>query len=59
MKKILLLGFAVVIILLDFAALTDINKGKEPSLLGEYLIVVISLPLLLGIGYFIFRHKKQ
>lgn len=50
MKKKLLLGFAAFLLFLDVLALDDITTGNEPSLTGEYLIVVASVPVLLAIA---------
>lgn len=59
MKKKLLLGFAAFLLLLDVLALDDITTGNELSLTGEYLIVVASVPILLALGYFLFRLSKS
>lgn len=50
MKKLLLICLAVIILLMDFAALDDITTGNELSFSGEYLILIISIPALLVIG---------
>jgi hypothetical protein len=42
MKKIILAGIVVVLLLLDMAALHDILKG-EPDLYGEYGMILFSL----------------
>jgi hypothetical protein len=42
MKKIILTGIVVVLLLLDMAALHDILKG-EPDLNGEYGMILFSL----------------
>ncbi|MCX6162832.1 MAG: hypothetical protein NTV87_16045 [Ignavibacteriae bacterium] len=42
MKKIILTGIVVVLLLLDMAALHDILKG-EPDLYGEYGMILFSL----------------
>jgi len=42
MKKIILIGIVVVLLLLDMAALHDILKG-EPDLYGEYGMILFSL----------------
>ena len=59
MKKKLLLIFAAVFLFLDWAALDDITTGTEPSLLGEYFIVAISVPILLTIGYLIYNNVES
>ncbi len=47
MRKTLFVVSILVILFLDYAALDDIITGNEPSLTGEYLIFVVSIPLLL------------
>ncbi|MBI4405916.1 MAG: hypothetical protein HY537_17285 [Deltaproteobacteria bacterium] len=56
--RFLLLMLLAILILLDWAALDDIATGKEPSLLSEYLMLIVSTPILLAIGYFLVRKKK-
>ena len=58
MKKKLLFGFIVVLLLLDWAALDDVTTGNEPNLTGEYLMIVVSIPLLSAIGYFLLRERS-
>lgn len=58
MKRKILIIFVIVILLLDWAALDDIATGNEPSLLGEYFMVIISVPILLVIGYLIYRDRQ-
>lgn len=50
MRKFLLIISFVVLILLDWAALDDITTGNEPSFVGEYAILIISVPLLILIA---------
>lgn len=61
MKKKFLIGFGIVLLVLDFLALDDITTGNEPAsaLLGEYLMVAGSIPILLIIGFFLFRNRKK
>ena len=59
MKKKLLFGFIVVLLLLDWAALDDITTGKEPTLTEEYLTLIVSIPLLFAAGYFLLKGRKQ
>ena len=56
--KTLLLSFAIVLLLVDLLALEDITTGNESSLLGEYLIVFASVPILAVVGYYLFRKVK-
>lgn len=58
MRKILFIGFVIVVLLLDFAALDDITTGSEPSFFGEYLMLIGSLPFLV-IAFFIYRKKSK
>lgn len=37
---------AVVLVLLDLAALDDITTGAEPNFYGEYTMLAVSVPLL-------------
>lgn len=57
MKPILIVVI-VALLALDWAALDDITTGSEPSSLSEWLIVIISVPLLLTAGYFLLRRRK-
>jgi len=57
-KRIFLKGVFIILLLLDWAALDDITTGNEPSLFGEYLVVIASLPILAVIGYYLFRKIK-
>ncbi|OGH50212.1 MAG: hypothetical protein A3H17_00860 [Candidatus Levybacteria bacterium RIFCSPLOWO2_12_FULL_37_14] len=58
MKRKILIIFTVAILLLDWAALDDITTGNEPSLSEEYFIVIISVPILLIIGYLMYKNKQ-
>lgn len=58
MIRLLLVGLFFLVLLLDWAALDDITTGKEPSLLGEYLILIISLFALPAVGYLLCREVK-
>ncbi len=42
-KKILLGVIIVIFLMLDWAALHDIIKGKEPNYWGEYAVLAISV----------------
>lgn len=59
MKKWILVVVLIIVLLLDWAALDDITTGQEPSLLGEYFMVIINIPILLTIGYLIYRNKQS
>jgi len=45
MKRLLWLA-VVVLLALDWAALDDITTGREPSFLGEYLTLALSVPVI-------------
>lgn len=51
MEKILLPVSLAGVLFLDWAALDDITTGNEPSQAGEYLMLIVSVPLL----FFIIR----
>ncbi len=51
MKKKLLIGLVAIVFILDWLALDDITTGNEPNYVGEYAILVISVPILLFFGY--------
>ena len=59
MRKKILIALIVIVILLDWAALDDITTGNEPDYFMEYLTVIISVPILLTVGYFLFRNRKN
>jgi hypothetical protein len=44
-------------LVLDWLALDDITTGNESSLLGEYVILAISIPLFIILGY-IWKSEK-
>ena len=46
-----------IFLLLDWTALDDITTGNEPSLFGEYLILILSLPILILIGYLLYSDR--
>lgn len=50
MKRIFLLAAFVGLLLLGWAALDDITTGNEPSFVGEYVILINSMPLLILIA---------
>lgn len=52
MKKVFLLLSIAGILILDFVALDDIMTGREPNLLLEYAILVLTIPLLAVIVFF-------
>ena len=51
MKKLLLAGFVIILLLLDFAALDDITTGNEPSYIEEYAILIVSAIIFVLLGY--------
>lgn len=55
-KPMLVAGLAI-LLALDWAALDDITTGSEPSFFGEWLIVIISIPLLLAAGNFLMKSQ--
>lgn len=55
MAKKLLIGITVIILILDWLALDDITTGNEPNLFGEYAMVAASMPVLLFLGYALFK----
>lgn len=46
MKKFIFIITLILFLLLDWAALDDITTGHDPSIILEYLIVLISIPVL-------------
>lgn len=58
MRKVLFIIFIVAILFLDYAALDDITTGNEPSLTGEYLILVLSVPFLLLLFWGLIRKNR-
>jgi len=58
-KKILLGIIIVIFLMLDWAALHDIIKGKEPNYWGEYAILVISVIVFITIARIGFRKSKH
>lgn len=53
--KLLCLLVFIILLLLDYAALDDITTGSEPSFWGEYLVLILSIPLMLFLIYKIIR----
>ncbi|MEK7186293.1 MAG: hypothetical protein AAB675_02935 [Patescibacteria group bacterium] len=45
LSKILIIFFLIILLFLDYAALDDITTGNEPSFLGEYTILAVSVLL--------------
>ncbi len=58
LKKIGLIIFILVILLLDFAALDDITTGNEPTLFGEYAMLAASV-VIFAVLIFIYLRKKK
>lgn len=56
MKKRVIVGLIVLALLLDWAALDDITTGNEPSVIGEYLILLLSIPF---IGFLLWRYPRK
>jgi len=57
MKNLLLIGVAVLLLALDWAALHDILKG-EPSLYAEYGMILFSI-VIFGVMIFIGLRRKN
>jgi len=57
MGKLLLVIFMILILILDFAALDDITTGNEPNLTEEYIILFISIPILIFLGFLLWKRK--
>ena len=51
-KKHFILIIVAIFVILDWLALDDITTGSEPTLLGEYLILLISIFVFAGAIYF-------
>jgi len=58
MKKILI-GLIAVVLFLDWAALHDITEGREPDLRREYLMIILSVPVLLFIGFLLYSNRQK
>ena len=52
LKKALIIIGIIIVLLLDFAALDDITTGQEPDFIGEYAVLVVSIPLILAGVYY-------
>jgi len=48
-KKVALI-IIFIFLLLDFAALDDVTTGSEPSFVGEYAMLVVSIPVFVVVG---------
>ena len=57
MKKVLVWGIVLSMLVLDWAALDDITTGNEPNYFLEYTILFISL-LIFGLAGFITLKKR-
>lgn len=58
MRKIILTGIVLITLILDWAALDDITTGNEPDFFGEYLILIISIPVIIFAVYLFLKKKK-
>lgn len=58
MKKFLIIGLVLILLVLDWAALDDITTGNEPDYFLEYATLVVSL-LFFGFIGFKFLHLKR
>ncbi|MDP2632305.1 MAG: hypothetical protein Q8P25_01120 [Candidatus Curtissbacteria bacterium] len=58
MQRIFLVSTFITLLLLGWTALDDITTGNEPSLIGEYSTVIVSLPIFALIGYHLLRKIK-
>ena len=47
--------FILIVLLLDFAAFDDITTGRQPHYIFEYATLIVSAPVLLVLGYKIYK----
>lgn len=59
MKKFLIVLFLIAVLFLDFAALEDISKGNEPEYITEYLILIVSGVIFIGLGVIIYKNRRK
>ena len=52
MKRVFLIGFLVVLAVLDWLALDDITTGNQPSYMVEYLFLFVSFLVFLSVVVF-------
>lgn len=55
MRKLLLILFGLSVLALDFAALDDLTTSNQPNYTSEYLMLFISIPLLLFLGFSLWK----
>ena len=58
LSKKQLLFILILLVLLDFAALDDLTTGLEPNFVGEWVIVILSIPAFVYLFYNLFKKSK-
>lgn len=58
MRKIILTGIVLITLILDWIVLDDITTGNEQDFFGEYLILIISMPVVIFAVYLFLKKKK-
>lgn len=58
MRKIILTGIVLITLILDWIVLDDITTGNEQDFFGEYLILIISIPVVIFAVYLFLKKKK-
>ena len=56
-KRIINVVLILIVLVLDFTALDDITTGNEPDYFGEYVTLIISIPLLIFLIPKLFRKR--
>ncbi|HEY3251407.1 MAG TPA: hypothetical protein VGK25_09850 [Ignavibacteria bacterium] len=59
MKKIIIIVFVFIFLALDWLALHDIIKGKEPDFNAEYVVLTISIAVFTGIIYNFIKSRTR
>lgn len=59
MKRFLVAGLILVLLILDWAALDDITTGNEPDYLLEYIILLSSLFVFGILGIVFLKQRKS
>ncbi len=58
MKRAVIIGGIIALLLLDWAALDDITTGNEPNYQGEYAILIGSVIIFVVLGLFLCKRKS-
>lgn len=58
MNKPVLIAVVLVVLLFDWVALDDITTGNEPSFLGEYAMLIVSV-VVLGVVAWFWQQKER